>query len=254
MRASFRFRSLVLCIGSGIFGFWALPTKGAERPLPYDAEAQVRLWDGLVTTRKDRYEIVVVEPFENLRRWKSRAASTPLDEIRYVFKTPNERAFQLDKDLLHAWAPDDLEFEQSLLVHTNFSVPGEQVYAAYPDRPIPIKGLPERMCLWVHSEGYHHRLVFIFRNADDREVRVELPPLIWKGWRRVDVNLPDALKRRGRRAGHHTGAHLTGFLIESHRLSGAGEVAVLLDNLAILTDTVDLRYPGSEIPDQWPTR
>ncbi len=249
----YQVRSLVLplAVAAGMFYLVGPGTRASERPLPYDAEAQIKLWDGLVATRSDRYEIVVAEPFENLRRWKSRAASTPLDELRYVFKTPTGKSFQLDQDLLHAWAESDLEFEQSLLLHTSFTVPGEQTYAALPERPIFIKGLPERMCLWVHSEGYHHRLVFLFRNADDREVRVELPPLVWKGWRRLDITLPDALKKRGRRAGKHTGVHLTGFVLESNRLEKAGEIAVLLDNLAFLVDVVDLRYPGSEIPDSW---
>ncbi len=223
--------------------------RTVPRAGPNDPLGQVVALDWLLANESRRYSLLIAEPFEDVRPWRPRAASNPLSSAAYIYKTPDGPAFDREKLLVEPRS--SAENLRSLFVHTSFEIPGRESYLLQPAEPIPLTGQLLRCSLWVHSNGYLHTLSLIFRNADGREVRAALGSLHWHGWRRVEVQLPPALFRRGRRAVNRYKHELTGILISSHPLAPPGDVAILLDQLLILADTSEFRYPGFELQDSW---
>lgn len=219
-------------------------------PPPYDAKGGVAAWEALLTEQGDRYNLTVLEPFESLRQYRPYAPSTELAETRYVYQIPDDPAFTIEHRLVGAYSEIDSD-SQSLLVQCSFTTPGRQHFEIRPAEPLRIYGQPFRLSLWVHSQGYPHRLEFMFRNADGRPVRVDAGSLNWKGWRRLDLTLPAELNRPGKRIAHRFGAQLEGIVIRSHPSTEPGAVALMLDHLLILTDLQMVRRPGGEIIDRW---
>ena len=226
-----------------------LPLHAVPVAAPNDAAGQVQLLDWLLSSEGGRYSLLVAEPFENTRPWRPRAASNPLATVSYVFRTPEGPAFEREKALVEAHATSD--FRQSLFIHTSFEIPGRESFWVQPAEPIRLQGQLLRCTLWVHSNGYLHSLSLLFKNADGREVRVHAGSLHWTGWRRLDLQLPRSLFRRGRRATNRYQHELTGLLITSHPLAEPGDVALMLDQLLIVADTSEFRYPGFEQRDGW---
>ncbi len=237
----------------GVLWFTAacLQVNAAELPKPYDALGQVNLLDGLLSEKPDRYRLLVVDTFENLHPYAPRANSTELSDVRFVFKTPDDPAFLVERELIEGWSNEEPGFERSLMIHTSFTVPGRQSYWLRPTVPVRLRGQLVRGSIWVHSNTYRHRLFLLFENADGLEIKLPIANLHWNGWRRLSFTLPAELYRRGRRADNQYDHLFTGFLIQSHPLGAAGSVAIMLDNLLILSDWVEFQYPGYEYSDQW---
>ena len=227
------------------------PLRASEIPRPYDAEGQLAVLEGYLAAKPDRYRLLVLDTFENLRPYDSHASSSALDDIRFVYRSPENRAFRQEKDMVTAFGTGEISFEQCLFVHTSFELPGQQVFEFRPRVTVPFHGQPVRVSVWIHSQMYRHRLALLFENADSRPVRVDAGYLNWNGWRRVSLELPAELHRRGRGPGKPFGGKFMGFLIESSPNSEAGDVALMFDDLLLLTDMGQLQYPGSEISDTW---
>ena len=177
-----------------------------EVPAPYDALGQVETLDQLIETYGGRYRLWPTDLFENERLYNPHGNSTMLSDVRVIYKTPNDDAFRREEQVIkkRLRAPDGntnpgpLEFERSLFVHTSFEVPGRQSYRLEAGEAVVVRGQLFRASLWIHSNMYRHTLSLLFRNADGKEIRVPLGPLLWHGWRRVEVQLPPELYRRGR--------------------------------------------------------
>lgn len=219
-------------------------------PPPYDARGRVLALEALLNTQGDRYSLTVLEPFEALRQYRPHAPSTELAEARYVYQTPDVPGFAEELRIVEAFGENQTN-NQSLLLQCSFTSPGRQHFEIRPSEPLRINGQPYRLSLWIHSQSYRHRIEFIFRNADGQTVRVDGGPLNWKGWRRLDLTLPARLYRAGRRVNHRFGAQLDAIVIHSHPGEEPGAMALLLDQLLVLTDMQLLKYPGGGIVDSW---
>lgn len=243
--------ALVVSLLAGAGALLRAPLGAAELPKPYDALGQVNLLDGILSEQPTRYRLLVVDTFENQRPYRPWANSTQLSDVRYIFKTPDSKAFLLEQELVRGWYDGEPAFEQALMVHTSFTLPGRQSYRLLPGEPVTLRGQLFRGSVWVHSHTYRHSLSLVFENADGREVIVPLANLHWDGWRRLSFTLPVELFRRGRRADNRYNHKFTGILIKSHPLGEAGPVAIMLDNLLIVADVQEFQYPGYEYLDKW---
>lgn len=221
----------------------------APRARPYDALGQVKLLERLLVEGGDRYRLIIIDPFENTRPWTTRAPSTQLSDIRHLYKTPTGKAFRRESDLINRL--QEIDSGQSLFVHTSFTDPGRQSYTILPARKIMIRGRLFRASLWVHSQMYLHRLELIFENSSGKTVRVSAGNLYWHGWRRVEIPLPPSLFKRGSIAERFYRHEFKGFRIISHPLAPPGDLALLFDNLLILSDDSEYQYPGNEYSDSW---
>lgn len=229
--------------------------QAREYPAPYDAAGQVEVLDRLIETTGGRYRLWPTDLFEEQRLYRPRGNSTMLSDVRFLFKTPDQPAFRREAEVIRSrlrspdgnTGPDPLRFERSLFVHTSFEIPGRQSYRLEAAEPVVVRGQLYRASLWVHSRMYRHSLSLLFRNADGREVRAPLGPLLWHGWRRLEVQLPPELYRRGRNLERRYRHEFLGFVIKSHPKSQPGDVALLFDNLLIVSDIQELAYPGAEL-------
>ena len=235
-----------------LLGLVAAGLSARELPAPYDADGQVEMLDQLIESYGGRYRLWPVDLFENERQYAPVANSTMLSDVRSIYKTPEQPAFAREAAVIeNRWipassAPEKLGFSRSLFVHTSFEIPGRQSYRLEVQQPAVIEGQLFRASLWVHSNMYRHGLELLFRNADGREVRVPLGPLLWHGWRRLEVQLPPELYRRGRHIERRYRHEFLGFLIRSHPKTEPGDVALLFDSLLVVSDVQELGYPGVE--------
>lgn len=227
--------------------------RAREVPAPYDAMGQVEILDQLIESTGGRYRLWPTDLFEQQRLYKARGNSTMLSDVRYIFKTPADPAFRREEQVLQNrlrtpdgdTGPDPLGFERSLFVHTSFEIPGRQTYRLEAQEPVVVRGQLYRASLWVHSNMYRHTLSLLFRNASGKEVRVALGPLLWHGWRRLEVQLPPELFDRGRNIQRRYRHEFLGFLIKSHPKTEPGDVALMFDNLLVVSDIQELSYPGA---------
>ena len=223
-----------------------LALAARDVPPPYDPAGRVALL-GQVLSRHNEYELVSVDDFQGEMPYSPRANSTDLSVVRTIQRSPTDDAFSQEESLR-----GDPSGEPSCLwLHTSFDLPGQQSYWLRPRDPVRLQGRLILVSLWVHSGSWPHTLTLLFENAAGREVRVPLGRLDFHGWRRLEAYLPETLWQRGpiERPYVH---HFTGFLIESSPRAEAGAVSLLFDNLLVLSDHSQGRYPGAEVPDNWP--
>ncbi|MBX7057490.1 MAG: hypothetical protein K1X75_05445 [Leptospirales bacterium] len=233
--------------------FWQRSPEARSLPQPYDAEAQIQIWTGLLRSEPERYELTAIDLFEpDSAPYAPRANSTMLADLRYLFRTPESAAFQAEGRLLQERSGGDPTFERSLFVHTSFELPGQQSFFFAPRIPLHVRGQVLRIGLWVRSDMYRDRLWLVFRSAGGREVRADAGTLQFRGWRRLDLSPPPELFAESRLMEHPYDHQFLGFLIESSPHSEAGAIAIQLDNLTALVDMQRLRYPGAEYIDGWP--
>lgn len=223
---------------------------GTEFPKPYDADGQVKFLDQLLAEFSGRIRLLPVDLFEGEIQYRPRAASTDLCDIRSLELGPQSEASVAEGAVIAKYAKADASFERSLFIHTSFNIPG-QTLRIMPHNRIQLRGQLLRVSLWIHSKSYRHSLSLMFVNTDGREVEVPVGQLTWEGWRRIDLRLPRSLYQRGKRLEMRYLRHFDGFLIRSAQPEEPGNLAIMIDNLLVLSDFGELNYPGIEILDEW---
>lgn len=250
VRRMLRTALLAMSIGVSI-GPSPLPAR--ELPRPYDANAQVNLWRSLLESAPDRYELIIADLFESdSAPYAPRANSTMLSDVQLLFRVPDAGAFREEAALIQSQSERGFQFERSLFVHTSFELPGQQNYFLRASRPVVLRGQITRLGLWVHSNMYAHRLALVFRSAAGKEVQCDAGSLLFRGWRRLDLNPPPELYAESRLMERPYDHLFLGFLIESSPHAEAGDLALMFDNLTAISDMQRLRYPGAEYIDGWP--
>ncbi len=222
-----------------------------DLPAPYDAQGRVEVLDQLIESYAGRYRLYPVDLFENRRVYEPKMNSTMLSDVRYIYQRPDEAAFARELEVVTKHANTNAVGEQTLFVHTSFEVPGRQHYRLEVSEPVMIPGRLFRASLWVRSSMYRDKLELLFETAEGKEVRVPAGDLLWHGWRRLDLTLPVSLQKMQRNVERRREHRFVGLLIRSHPKSKPGDVALSFDNLLIVSDLVDLRYPGGEYADTW---
>ena len=138
------------------------------------------------------------------------------------------------------------------MIHTSFHSPGRENYTLRPGKPVALRGLPDRVSLWLHGDSTLHSLELLFRDASGHEIPVYAGKLEHNGWKRFEVRLPEQLRKFPERL--NEGAQkqfFTGIRIVSHPSEKAGDTAILVDNILLMTRPYPLDYPGMSIPDNW---
>ncbi|MCE9596364.1 MAG: flagellar filament outer layer protein FlaA [Spirochaetia bacterium] len=222
----------------------------AEIPRPYDPDGQVKLFQGILNIKPERYRAHLLESFEGERLYEPRAATNQLSDIRFLEVPPKLPAFDAEIELLKT-RNIDASSSKVLFLNFGFQFPGRDHFWLRPAQPVGIAGQPFKISLWVHSKRYLHTLTLLFENSNGKEIRLSAGRLDWDGWRRIDLQAPANLTERGRRLERRYSSKFTGFLIDSSPLEESGPVCIMIDNLIAISDMTDLMFPGSEIPDSW---
>ena len=222
----------------------------AEFPKAYDPEGQVNYISQFMKEFSDRYSLQLADGFERDILYSPRANSTDLSDIRFLFKTPDKKAFENEKLLILEYAAKDASFERSLFIHTSFNIPGQNFHLI-PHKALILKGQLIRASVWIHSNNTMNSLSLLFNNASGKDVEVNLGRLNWNGWKRIDVQLPASLYRRGKNYATRYRHSFTGFLIRSPTGRDTQNATLMIDNLLVMSDIKELSYPGNEILDDW---
>tara|TARA_Y100001937_G_scaffold122287_2_gene182642 strand:+ start:190470 stop:191387 length:918 start_codon:yes stop_codon:yes gene_type:complete len=216
-----------------------------------EAQDQIRLLSGILEEMPERMRLESIDMFESERDYYTRAPSTDLSIIDYVYRSPDGAEFLEEMELLKSKVDPEASYHRSLMIHTSFDVPGKQLYQVLLRHPVPLEGELIRLSLWVHGQDQKHSLSALFLDPRGKEVEVPLGALAFKGWKRITVNLPAGQFRRGRDMRIRPGGKFRGFLIRSHPQEEAGPVSIMVDNVLVLKDMRKLMYPGAEIQDTW---
>ena len=224
--------------------------RSAEFPKSYDAEGQVNFLVQFLTKFSDRYALLLTDGFEKEFLYYPRNNSTDLADIRYIFRTPENKAFENEKSIVLKYAETNATFERSLFIHTSFNIPGQNFHII-PHKPIALKGQLYRASIWIHSNNSNNSFSLLFKNASGKDVEVNLGRLNWNGWKRLDKELPKSLYRRGKNFATRYRHTFTGFLIRSPTGRDTENASLMIDNFLIVSDIKEISYPGSEILDNW---
>jgi hypothetical protein len=218
----------------------------AELPGPLDFSGQVAVLSRMMGGETGRYRATVIDDFEGERIWKPHAAGAQLDEVQFLKMRPDHPAFEEEGGLCRVSGD-----EKSLFLHFAFQNPGKEHFTIRPASPIRLAAQPVRISFWLHSNRYLHTMSLLLKNADGLEIRVPAGRLDFRGWRRIELDLPVQMHERGRRLERRYSSQFLGIAIESNPHEPAGQAAISIDQMILLSDYADFRYPGADIQDTW---
>ena len=237
------------------FSGLTFPLYAGELPLSYDPLRGLEFFRKILEEQRLRYILLEGDLFEKGKEgsYFAYAPTNILADIRYISKLPlPKELFDKEKQMIQKYIGPKKGFASSLFIQTAFNNPGEESFVLKRHQPALLQGKVLRASLWVHSQGYPHRLVLLFQRANGRALSVSAGNLFWRGWRRLDLNLNHTklgTDRRKNRSDYK--AKFLGFRIQSAPNSEPGSLSLLFDNFLLLSEQQGKDYPGSEIEDSW---
>lgn len=228
---------------------------GAVPPSPYDPEEQIRFLDEWLQSFPDQYSINIAHSFNrnssSTTTWMNRGNSTEHFDIRYIEKTPPEKPFRMEQDLLEKYGQYTEFPGESLFLNFSVHTPGQEQFILRPMRKNYIDGRLAYASMWVYSYGRRDRILLIFEDQDHHVWELDGGPLDFHGWRRLSISAPPRAHILREREGVNYRFALTGIKIQSSRFSDPGDVALIIDNLLVIGEKSGLKFPGMEQPDGW---
>ncbi len=197
----------ILCLGL-MFGLLAAAAYGQQLGRP-DAN-RVGDLEVLATNLYDSsdkrvatelVQTLLVDDFEMAGEW---AAFIPRD-------------FGIATAIRREGAPRDLASERNkyvLGVRVEFMKRDWSWVSITPVRPIKIKGLTKTLSCWVVGRNYRHTLFFVIRDYLERTRFVRAEKMIWVGWKKVNVNIPDTIEQENYKVSEERGITFIGFRID----------------------------------------
>lgn len=224
----------------------------AEFPRPYDPAGRVSVWSRLTSGESDRFILDIASTFDEKIPWSYRGNSSPLNDLRFIKKFPDNPAYASEVSMLQKQSGSDRLNPHSLMIHTSFDIPGRQNYLIRPKHPVRLAGLPERVSAWVKGDGSNHTVVLLFTNTKQVEIPIFFTKLRDREWKRIEVRLPVAMREIGETLNRSKKrVHFTGIQIKSDHSEMPGDASLIIDNILLLSRPFPSSYPGVEIPDSW---
>jgi hypothetical protein len=235
-----------------LFGIFIITSDltSSEFPKPYDVDAQINSLKQFMLKFSDRYSLQLVDGFEKEFLYSPGANSSDLSDIRFLYLVPKNQAYENEKSIILKYAAQNVSFDRSLFIHTSFNIPGQNFHFI-PHKQIELKGQLYSASIWINSNNTQNSLSLLFKNASEKNVEVNIGKLNWNGWKRLEIQLPQSLQRRGKNFATRYKHSFTGFLLRSPTGKETSTVSLMIDNFLIISDTKEISYPGSEILDNW---
>ncbi len=207
------------------------------------------------TGRQILREMVILS-FEDSSNWKVRI---PEDRgkttIRRIIGGPSAKPEvviedQLLKDQIQILDSTD---EYVLGVKTEFYGRSETTIEIDLYRSVFVPGVVKKVSLWVLGRNKRHQLLVVFRGMDGDIKRLSLGNLDFRGWKKLEVNIPLDIKQESFGGGFYSGFYLLGFEIDTYFEDTVGSFYTYFDDLRIIRDAIlDLVYTAEdEISDSW---
>ena len=124
---------------------------------------------------------------------------------------------------------------------TKGSGEGDSAAAPY---EIPLKGIVQRLDLWVWGAGYAYDLEILLR---DRIHTLPVATLNYYGWRNLAVTIPSNIQQRSRYLSQTKNMSFVAFRIRTQPTENVDDFYIFFDELKALTNTRLASYDGFEL-------
>jgi len=146
--------------------------------------------------------------------------------------------------------PDEKKY--ILGVKVDFYKRGNNWFAVYPYRPVPLEGLVKSFQVWVCGRNKNHNMSVIVEDVFGDEKIIPLGKLNFLGWKRMYVNIPDNIKQYDYRFFTKRGLVFKGFLINCDPIESYGKYYLYFDNLSAEVSRFWEEYQDKNDPiDTW---
>lgn len=83
-----------------------------------------------------------------------------------------------------------------------------------PAKPTKIRGITKSISMWVVGRNYKHMLSIIIRDYLGRMKFLQAEKMMWVGWKKVTINIPDTIKQENYKISEERGITFLGFRID----------------------------------------
>jgi hypothetical protein len=116
-----------------------------------------------------------------------------------------------------------------------------------PARPTKVKGITKSLSVWVVGRNYRHTLSFVVRDYLDRLRVLSAERMIWVGWKKVVLNVPDTVEQENYKVTEERGLTFVGFRVDFNPEDMLGRPYYIYFDY--LTADTDLFTEQSQNPD-----
>jgi len=127
---------------------------------------------------------------------------------------------------------------------TKGSGEGDSAAAPY---EIPLKGIVQRLDLWVWGAGYAYDLEILLRDCNGRIHTLPVATLNYYGWRNLAVTIPSNIQQRSRYLSQTKNMSFVAFRIRTQPTENVDDFYIFFDELKALTNTRLASYDGFEL-------
>lgn len=231
------------------FLFLSISILSARDTLP---EESVKALQSLLSDSKE-YQLFPMELFDGDMPWRIDRNTSYLQSLKFINKTSDSEAYKTESGLYYNEKSRGLTKNplRALQVHSNIEIPGRDRVYIKPQVPRSLPaGEPILVCIWVYSNNYDSNLKLVLQETGKREFAIDLGSLRFKGWKRIEKQIPKNPKPERLNLFKFSRYELSGLLIETSRHQNKESISVYFDQMGILMEK-PASYPGSEIPDGW---
>jgi hypothetical protein len=236
---------LAFFVGSVVFA--------QQQQAPANAGDQVAAAAPAVTGSSDDSPLkkIILDDFEESEDWRVKS-TCPLGETRTLKMVQRG----LIKDVFDEnIVPDNggtlIDKNHILGVKTHFANRGFDRVELYPPHEYIIKGKARQISVWVLGRKYRHTLYAKIRDYKGTLHSIRLGALDFFGWRKMTASVPGYIPQSSRFALLDKNLHFVSLYVVSDIHEAGGDFYFYVDDLQIRTDKSEIKYPGSEIRDNW---
>jgi len=137
-------------------------------------------------------------------------------------------------------------------IRVDFQKRGNNWFAIYPYRPIPLEGVVKSLEVWVCGRNKAHELSVIVEDIHGQEKTISLGKLDFLGWKRMSVNIPDGIVQYDYRFNQKRGLVFKGFVVQCDPIQSYGKYYIYFDNLTAEVSRFWEEYQDQRDPlDTW---
>jgi len=194
---------------------------------------------------------IILDDFEESEDWRVKS-TCPLGETRTLKMVQRGLIKDVfDENIVPDNGGNQIDKNHILGVKTYFGSRGFDRVELYPPHEYIIKGKARQISVWVLGRKYRHTLYAKFRDYKGTLHNIRIGALDFFGWRKMTASIPGYIPQSSRFALLDKNLHFVSLFVQSDSHELGGEFYFYVDDLQIRTDKSEIKYPGSEIRDNW---
>jgi hypothetical protein len=244
-------RRIPFSIGLQIFLISAsfFPPHSAPWNQDRDELGQVKILERILEDKKT-YQIFLIDDFDSQRPWKIFRGDAFLNNTAFISKIPAGPAWEREKKVLSPWLSQGKEY--SFMIHSFIEIPGKEKVEIRPQEPITFPdGVPVRLFFWAYAENVSMSAKLILKQEKSKDLMIDIGDFGFEGWRRIEIPIRIPARNVRLIQSLQIPFQLKGIRISSRPHQKKGPFFIYIDQMSVLLDTSQAKYPGSEIKDNW---